>query len=257
MNIAVVYFSYGGDELLLRQALRAIPHLRAYGDTVEVFLADDAAAPLSEVPEGVHYLPTSFNRCGNLNGAECICGMAQIYAHILKCGRFDWVIKTDCDTYINNLHWLRNLKPSDCLFAGTAHCNDYPAGPCYAISAAGIGKVNDLLSDSVWRGKAQRGYCEDRVFFHLARRCGAVHVITPHLSEPTSGALYHDWGVGPVSEPPCHLANLLLPYAVDFKTCRWNSPPSTWQQHAATALSRLTAYANLKDSLFLPSIYTT
>lgn len=252
MNIAIVFFSYAGDAQLLQQSLRAIPHLRAYGDRIDVYLADDAADPIPDIPEHTHYISTTFYRCGNLNGLDCILGMARTYAHILSCADYDWIIKTDCDTYINHLHWLRNINPADCLFTGTTHAHDYPSGPCYAISAAGIRAVNSLLSDPVWQGKAMRGHCEDRVFYHLAKHPG--HTLTiPHAPTPTPNALFHDW----TTPTPLPLSDLIPPYAVDFKTCRWNSPPSTWQLHAATALSRLTAYANLKDSLFLPSIYTT
>ena len=252
MKVAIAFFSYSGDELLLRQALRAIPHLRAFGDSIDVFIVDDAAAPLSIIPDGVHYIPTTFNRRGNLNGVECICGMAQSYAKILQYGAYDWLIKKDCDTYINDLHWLRALSPTECLYAGTVHAHDYPAGPCYAISAAGVRGVNDLLRSPVWQGKAKRGYCEDRVFYHLARHCGNVHVIVPHTSEPTAGALYHDWTAGEECAPRCHLSELLTPYAIDFKTCRWNSHPSTWQAHKTAALSRLTAYADLRERLSTP-----
>ena len=249
MNIAIVFFSYAGDAQLLQQSLRAIPHLRAYGDRIDVYLADDATGPIPDIPEHTHYISTTFNRCGNLNGLDCILGMARTYAHILSCTDYDWIIKTDCDTYINHLHWLRNLNPADCMFTGTTHAHDYPSGPCYAISAAGVRAVNSLLSDPVWQGKAMRGHCEDRVFFHLAKHSG--HTLTiPHSQTPTPGALFHDW----TTPSPLPLSDLIPPYAVDFKTCRWNSPPSTWQLHAATALTRLTAYANLKDSLFLPSI---
>lgn len=247
MNIAIVYFSYAGDAPLLHQALRAIPHLRAYGDRIDVFVVDDSAAPLPTPPRGVHYHTSTFNRCGNLNGLDCILGMARTYAQILSCAHYDWIIKTDCDTYINHLHWLRNLDPAHCLFTGTTHAHDYPSGPCYAISAAGVRAVNDLLSDPIWQGKAVRGHCEDRVFYHLAKHSG--HTLTiPHAPTPTPNALFHDW----TPSTPLPLSDLIPPYAVDFKTCRWNSHPSTWPQHSATALSRLTAYANLKDRLSTP-----
>lgn len=240
MNVGLVFFAYKNDEPLLRLALEAVPRLRAAGDNVEVFVFDDASAPLSAPPRGVKYQQTHFDRGGNLNGLQCIQGMLEAYARVMAYGRFSWLIKADCDTFVNNIEWLRDLDAKSTAFAGTIHVNDHASGACYALSREGVAVLQERMLCPSWQGKASRGYCEDRVFYHMSRLSGLDIAAFRNDANALDGPLFHAWLAARRYEP----AELLKAYAVDFKACRWNSRPEDWEQDAATALERMTEYCN-------------
>lgn len=242
MNIALCFFSYSKDEPLLNLAMQAVPLLRSKGDIVDVYCIDDEASPLDMPPTGTRYWRTRFPRGGNLNGLPCIMGMVDEFEAIMSGGKYDWLIKTDCDTYINSLDWLRGLKPRETAFAGTIHVNDHCSGACYAVSREGVEVLHERLQYPSWQGKAARGHCEDKVLFHMSRLSGLnVHVFRNDGNE-LDGSLYHDWLATERKEP----RELMKAYAVDFKACRWNSRPEYWEQDAITAYERMKQYVEFR-----------
>lgn len=246
MNIALCFFSYSKDEPLLNLALQAVPLLRAKGDTVDVYVIDDAASPLDMPPSGTRYWRTRFPRGGNLNGLPCIMGMVEEYESITRGGKYDWLIKTDCDTYINRLDWLRGLKPRETAFAGTIHVNDHCSGACYAVSRAGVEVLHERLQCPSWQGKATRGHCEDKVLYNMSKMAGLeVHAIR-NEGNTLEGGLFHDW-LGEQRKTPEELEAAL---AVDFKACRWNSKPEYWEQNAITALERMKQYTEFRNKKY-------
>lgn len=239
MNIALVFFTYAADAPLLELAVQAAPRLRAQGHEVTVYVFDEAEHPLATVPEGVQYTRTTFNRCGNLNGLECITGMASIFAELST--RHTWIVKADCDTFVNHLHWLEGVDPATVPMVGTVHVNKHASGACYAISAQAAPRMAAMLGTPIWQGRAERCHCEDRFFWNAALhgiggaqgRDGAGNPVAPtHL--------HHDW----MASPQHSFAELATAAAVDFKRCRWNTHPSTWQNDRESAIARMREYVD-------------
>lgn len=235
MNVALVFFTYEGDAALLELAVQAAPRLRRQGHAVDVYVVDDAARPLAVPPAGCRYRRTEFARGGNLNGAECIVGMVDVYDDVFRGGVYEWVIKADCDTFVNDVEWLRGVQG---VFAGTVHVNRHCSGSCYALRRDGVEWLRARLAEPSWRGAAQRGYCEDRVLFNMCRMSGmGVHALAAN-GRP-DGMLWHDWK-GERLAPK----ELTRAYAVDFKRCRWDSKPENWAADAVEGLQRMREYVN-------------
>lgn len=236
MKIAICFFSYSGDAPLLDLSLQAVPRLRAQGHAVDVYVVDDAASPLKEPPSGCRYWTTTFDRKGNLNGAECICGMVDVYNAIFKNGMYEWVLKTDCDTFVNSLDWLVGISSQIYSFAGTTHRQDYCTGSCYAVSRNAAEWLKSRLQEPSWRGAAQRGFCEDKVLYNMCKLSGMpVHAL--QLKDTPDGKLWHDW-----EGEQLPFDELKKAYAVDFKACRWNSKKENWEADKAAAIKRMKDY---------------
>ena len=240
MNVGLVFFAYGGDAQLLRLALQAVPLLRKQGHEVTAYVLEDAAAPLGELgmPSGCcRRWQTSWARCGNLNGLECIVGMVDEYNSIFEQHAHEWLLKVDCDTFVNSLDWLEGLSSKEVAFAGTVHVRDYCSGACYAVSREGAEWLQARLLERSWRDKAERGYCEDRVLCSMCRLSGMkVHALDGR-SGSIEGKLCHAWQGEQRS-----FAELRTAYAVDFKACRWNSAPHRWELDHAEAVERMRNY---------------
>ena len=243
MNVGIIFFSYRGDKALLELSLRAVPRLREQGHEVTAYVADDGAAPLSgplNVPPcGIKYYRTTFDRKGNLNGVECIRGMAEEYEAILRKTGHDWLIKADCDTFINHLRWLDGVDPEATSMVGTIHVETYCSGACYAISRRGAARLPGLLEKKLWQERAERAHCEDRFFWHALRMTGNGDVLARHANgaEISHLRLHHDW-----QHPGISLAELTEAAAVDFKRCRWHTPAANWESDREQALTRYRAY---------------
>lgn len=239
MNVAIVYFTYERDAELLGLSLQAVDRLRAAGDNVSVYVFDDASAPLAEVPAGVVYEQTSFERKGNLNGLVCVDGMLDVYERVFAETGADWLVKQDCDTFMNDLEWLRDKDVERVGQVGSKHVNDFCSGACYALSRAGVAAVRERLSDAAMRKRAGKAWCEDRVIGRVLETT-ELHIewLGSIYNEPKEGVLYHDW----MNDGEAGMELLVVPFAVDFKRCRWNSVPENYEADRETALARMRKY---------------
>lgn len=149
MKIAINYFCYGKDEDVLKQSLKALPFLKkADDDEVDVYLWDQADTPLSTVPNGVNYEQTDFPRPGHLYGAECVYGMLSCYKKALAKKAYDWIIKLDCDTILNDISILCRFEPSKTAIVATDAGEDNHAIGCgYALSPAAVQFILDCFAD--------------------------------------------------------------------------------------------------------------
>ena len=244
MKIALCFFCYAKDAALLDCALRAVPHLRAAGDVVDVYVCDDVAAPLAEVPAGVYYRQTSFPRRGNLNGGECIAGMVKEYARIVAEGGYDWVVKVDCDTVVNDLEWLRGIDPGKVLQVGTSHEVAFNSGSCYAVSRLGAARMLAGLKTSV-KKRLDVAWQEDKAMFRYASLLGNVVRHVNDKNEPLAGLLYNDW----FAREKISLRALVVPCAVAFKRCMWHVNKEQYDADRAEALARMSQYVDFLATL--------
>lgn len=247
LRVALVFFCYREDGELLELAVQAVPMLRAGGDEVDVFLVDDAAAPLEGAVgssvAGVEYMLSDFDRRGNLNGAECVCGMAEIYEGLAMRG-YDWVVKCDCDTFLNSLDWVRGVRAD---YVGTRHVHDYGSGACYALSRRGCRMLAEAMREPLWQGAAGRAYCEDKAIFHIVRCKGGVMELRDNARNVCDPALLvHDWQTDEVLS----MEELSRAAAVDFKRCRWNSKAEAWRGDRESALVRMKEYVELQFTIY-------
>lgn len=250
MKIAICFFSYEKDAALLNVALRGVKRLQEMNpaDILDVYVYDDAAAPMGRdaMPGWVEYAVTDFDRKGNLNGLECIQGMLGIYTGLTGGDAgYDWVIKADSDTYINSLEWLREVNVMRTAHVGTCYREDYGSGSCYALSAAGIAGLKELMAEESVQRRVAVAKCEDRVFCRLSRMTGlAVDCRHNGKNEISERYLYQDWMV----EEPADIAKLPEAAAVCFKRCMWHTGCETWQDDREVALERMEAYADMMDA---------
>ena len=248
MRIAICFFSYNKDTELLKQALRGVKRLREKNleDTIDAYVFDDHNAPLEQalLPEWVNYAQTTFNRCRNLNGLECVQGMLSVYADLASKG-YEWVIKVDSDTYINNLEWLRTLDHNRIAHTGSCHVHDYSSGACYALSSSGIAALQEKLTDPIIQKRVAVAYCEDKVFCRLSRMTN-LGVLCRHndKNEISSDRLYHDW----YADELVSLEKLKDAAAVDFKRCMWHIDKEYWNSDREVAVIRMKEYADYVEA---------
>ena len=244
MNVAIVFSAFGGDAPLLRQALRAIPRLRAANpqDRIDAFVLDDAAHPLPEAPEGVRYARTAWNRGGNLTGLENMRGMAEELARIGG-GGYDWIVKTDCDTFLNSLDWLRACSARGLALAGTMTAGShFCRGICYALTPALARKWRAQLASPavqarIRRGKGQEDVCFTRLAYDAIAK---VYAFTYAPAAPEAPCAVFAWrtaGRAPADIAASH-------YAATFKRCTMNKPPEQKSAFIEEAAERMKAYAD-------------
>lgn len=248
MTVAIVNPTYVADEAMVAQAYRSVARLRAHCPDLDVRLvtADDVAAPLRETPAGADLrITTEFPRRGNLNGLPCIEGLLALYREATERFGAQWVIKMDSDVYINHLDWLpedpeKTSVVYTCGWVGPCQI----AGPCYALSRAGIeGALRTLGREDV-RQRILTSYGpEDRTITTLARMSGLEHCAIPQAQ----GLLM------PFREdaPDVRVDGSLTRPAVSFKGYFSNDARLNAVRRAR-ALERLTAYADWAAERPLP-----
>lgn len=243
MKIAIVFFTYDKDAGLLNQALRGVKRLRAkYTDwQIDAYICDDANHPLEDVSTEWLRQQTTFDRQGNLNGIDCIRGMLAVHAEIFAQGGYDWVVKTDSDTYINNLDWLMGIDKDRVAQVGTHHINDFNSGSCYAFSEAGVRSMLALLEDEIIQKRCNIAYKEDVVMTRLARQAHMEVVQNENeQNEPGEKKLFNDFD----TEEELPLSELQGAAAVAFKNCRWHDTLEKYIADVSRAEERMTAYAD-------------
>ncbi len=185
MKIAIVYFTYSGDFEIINKSYKAIERLmKNYPNiTIDTYICDDLNNPLPEIPKFGTYMQTDWERNNNLNGFENIKGIMSVY-NILAQQDYTWIIKCDCDTFINNLDWLFFHDSSRTILIGRRTNMSYCGGNLYAISAKLSFSFLDLLNDKnicerIKKGKGR----EDKLIYTLAISTCYNISINPKLHE--------------------------------------------------------------------------
>lgn len=107
IKFCFVVFTHGEDGWMLGQCIRALRRLGATRKNIYIY--DDALDPLPYAPKNCHYSQTSFKRCGNLNGRECVEGELFCMMEAAKKSGAHVIVKVDSDVIINSLEWIENL----------------------------------------------------------------------------------------------------------------------------------------------------
>ena len=253
MKIALCYFTYKLDTALFTQSLRSVARLKeARPDvTVDVYVYDDGANPMSEIPEWVKYTITTWDRKGNLNGIENLEGMLGVF---LAHKDYDWVVKSDCDTYINDWEWLDGIDAKKYAKVGIYNYCQFQHGCLYAFSPAGIAAVKETLEREGIRERIARGNCCEDVVFSVLADMAHMPDVRYNIHGNCLGACrggYQDftWD-GPVKHDRLDNPDpekMLTHMSVTFKR---NSHLRNAEERIidrAEALQRMTAYANWVD----------
>lgn len=139
--IRIYLFTYAGDA---QEAVACVRCARTALPEAVVTVVDDSAAPVPPedkralVAHGARYRRSSFPRCGNLRGPECVRGIIATLAGGAADG--DTVVKIDSDTALLSGGWVRDMQRNGlALHASGYQVPSHPSersayGPCYAIS---------------------------------------------------------------------------------------------------------------------------
>lgn len=253
MKLALCYYTYSKDKPLLELSLRSIARLKRLRPDVEttVYAIDDGNSPIAEIPDGVdHHLKTYWDRKRNLNGVENFYGMLDTYKEILKDG-YDWVVKIDCDTYVNDWDWLDNIDGEKTVSVGMYNHQWYPHGCLNAVSAKGIEEIDKIASrDSVMVRMSRGPACEDIMFGALAMMTGMhmerMNIRGNVLGGNRGGFQDFTWPGKPyvpkVENPDPAL--LFKHISVTFKQNSHGYSDETCDEHRADAIVRMKAYAD-------------
>lgn len=139
--IRIYLFTYAGDA---EEALVCVQCAAAALPEAVITVVDDSAAPVPPearralVAYGARYRRSSFPRCGNLRGPDCVRGIIATLAGGAADG--DTVVKIDSDTLLLSGGWIRDMQRNGLAF----HAAGYQApsrplerctyGNCYAIN---------------------------------------------------------------------------------------------------------------------------
>lgn len=168
MKIAIVFFTQTQDAEYIDQMTSELETLRANNPAYifDAFVFDDAAAPLPEIPAGVVYQQTTFERGGGLNGLACLDGMLAACANVVASG-YDLAFKASCNLALKKIEWMLDEQLDHLDFIGIRE-NMQDETPCYALNAKAIAALQTLLSDSIMRKRAAIGNQADAVICRLS-----------------------------------------------------------------------------------------
>lgn len=183
----IFIFTYANDADLLPLC---ISHAAQHGN---VILVDDSSNPATDESGaqalGAHeYVPSTFDRGGNLNGSAAIRGMLETYS---EHGNDEWIMQCDSDTLLFRPDLLISCAPAGVTLIGQArgHCDDIDANtPYHSVNGAGMLIRRDTIPamlalldrpDIVTRIDAGPGY-SDHVITILHQMAGGRVEILRH-----------------------------------------------------------------------------
>ena len=139
--IRIYLFTYAGDA---EEAVACVRCARTALPEAVVTVVDDSAAPVPPearralVAYGARYRRSSFPRCGNLRGPECVRGIIATLAG--EAEDEDVIVKIDSDTPLLSGGWILDMQRNGLALHASGYQNPgHPSersayGPCYAIS---------------------------------------------------------------------------------------------------------------------------
>lgn len=201
-----VTFCYKPDEDMLRMSSARI---RELDPTAKIYAVNDPAAPIKETIPGVKFMNSNFPRGGNLNGLAAVAGELAVFEQLLNAEKADYIIKFDCDLWVNQLGPFLQVMPE----AGRA-APDYlsveraeafkPSGMLYRLSKWAVREAtrrfNERSKAGLWT-KAWH-YPEDLTIFALVQEARLSYQLVPFMLGHTAGM----GDAGPGGNAACHRA---------------------------------------------------
>lgn len=209
-----ITFCYTPDAAMLRMSANRIHHL---DPKAIIYAVNDPQAPIKENIPGVRLLASSFPRGGNLNGLQLIAGELGCYRDALKNEKADYIVKFDCDMWLNDLEpFLRtepqNGQPVPDFLVPERHEAFKPIGGIYRLSKwavdALIADFNRRSREKLWQ--SGNLYPEDQTLWNMALQSKLVCQQLPYVSgfcrghhdeAPGESAAWHSAGVVHCGEP--------------------------------------------------------
>lgn len=145
--IRIYMFTYGGDA---NEAVACVRCARTALPGAVVTVVDDANAPVPPesrralVAYGARYRQSSFPRCGNLRGPECVRGIISTLAE--GAADADIVVKIDSDTALLNGNWIESMSGAGLDWYGCAWCRREFSGLCYAMTGKTAKRAAECLA---------------------------------------------------------------------------------------------------------------
>lgn len=133
--IRIYIFTYAGDA---NEAVACVRCARTALPEALVTVVDDAAAPVPEnvrrafLAYGARYRQSSFPRCGNLRGPECVRGIISTLAR--GAADDDIVVKIDSDTALLSGAWIESMSGTGLDWYSSGHGSRKVYGLAYAMS---------------------------------------------------------------------------------------------------------------------------
>lgn len=220
-RIAVTYFTCADHFNLLMLSAQVLNSTLPEAD---IFVYDDASVGsmthemVEKVREqGMIYIPTTFNRRGNLLGQDSLLGMSQCWRDIAE--EYEIIVKIDADTFLLKPDWLKtwyNHYP-DAMMAGATSPDTpfYPQGPCYAMRT----KIIKHLYEDIREFPAWYACWEDyEIGYRIAR---LAERLTDHPAALSIYRLRHQHDLiatKPIPFTPANVQTLAKAsiYSVDF-----------------------------------------
>ena len=201
-----VTFCYKPDEDMLRMSSARI---RELDPTAKIYAVNDPAAPITEPIPGVTFMQGNFPRGGNLNGLAAVAGELAVFERLLNAEKADYIVKFDCDLWVNQLGPFLQVMPE----AGHA-APDYisveraeafkPSGMLYRLSKWAVREATRKFNERSKAGLWSKGwhYPEDLTIFALVQEARLSYQLVPFTKGHTAGMR----DAGPGGNETCHRA---------------------------------------------------
>lgn len=147
MKLYAYIFTFDRDidilEYCLKSTLRTKEHLED-GDELVVTVVNDVRSGKSALTKekalsmgADRYIETTFDRHGNLNGAECIEGMLQVYLDNTP-EDADYAMQLDADCLLQDIAWAKTAKSYNAALAGQLLSKDNQTYPMMIAIGPGM-----------------------------------------------------------------------------------------------------------------------
>lgn len=201
-----VTFCYKPDDDMLRMSSARI---RELDPTSKIYAVNDPAAPITEPISGVTFMQGNFPRGGNLNGLAAVAGELAVFEQILNAEKADYVIKFDCDLWMNQLGPFIQTLPEngqsvpDYLSVERAEAFK-PSGMLYRLSRWAVRKATRKFNERSKAGLWAKSwhYPEDLTIFALVQEARLSYQLVPFMLGHTAGM----GDAGPGGNEACHRA---------------------------------------------------
>ena len=200
-----VTFCYKPDEDMLRMSSARI---RELDPSAKIYAVNDPAAPITEPIPGVTFMQADFPRGGNLNGLATVAGELAVFQRLLDAENADYIVKFDCDLWVNQLGPFLQTLPEAGLsvpdYLSVERAEPFvPSGMLYRLSKWAVRSITNEFNRRSQAGQwAKWRFPEDITIYNLARQGRLNCTLIPFTEGRTAGM----GDAGPEGNETCHRA---------------------------------------------------